>query len=314
MRAFFLLLFASAMLTACVSSKKYNALLENRDYYQNEYKALKVVEEEKQKLESENAVLNAQLRQNTKSLEEATVKIQSLDRSYQDLLKRYDDLLQQNKTLLQSSSSEIKSLTETLSKQRDELDMRSRSLDSLQRELEKRENILKDWESKIGELQEALSAKDAKVAELRNKVNQALLGFTAAELTVTERDGKLYVSLSQNLLFKSGSDQIDVKGKQAIQQLAQVLSANPDIEITVEGHTDTDGTAEYNWDLSVSRATSVVKILAGNGVDQKRMTAAGRSFFVPLVPNTTAENKSKNRRVDIILSPKLDELLQIIRS
>jgi chemotaxis protein MotB len=122
------------------------------------------------------------------------------------------------------------------------------------------------------------------------------------------------VSLSQNLLFKTNSDKIDNNGQLAIRTLAQVLTQNPDIEITVEGHTDSDGTADYNWDLSTARATSVVKLLASSGVDPKRITAAGRSMFQPVVENNSPENKSRNRRVDIILSPRLDQLFQIIRS
>lgn len=308
-----ILIFLALSAFSCVSKKKFLEVDSQRSYLQTEFDRLKMVEKERDQLSEEKAVLNAQLRQMTHGLEDATAKIETITRSNQDLNARYDDLLARNKDLLAASSNEIKSLTEALSNQRDLLDARSRSLDSLQRELASRESRMNDWETKINELQNALHSKDAKVAELRNKINQALLGFTAADLSVTAKNGKLYVSLSQNLLFKSASDKIDDKGKQAIQQLSQVLNTNPDIEITVEGHTDTDGSAEFNWDLSTSRATSVVKLLASNGVDQKRITAAGRSFFAPLVANDSAENKSKNRRVEIILSPKLDELYQIIK-
>lgn len=311
---FTLLLSLLLLLASCVTTKKYNALETEKNVIQEELNRVKGVIQEKQKLSDQYVQLASQHRQNTRDLEEMTAKYKAVDKGYQELNRRYDECLLQNRDLLATSSTEIKQLTERLAQQREELDRRSRYLDSLSRELQYQGSKMDEWQGKITELQSALASKDAKVAELRNKVNTALLGFTAAELTVTEKNGKLYVSLSQNLLFKSASDRIDPKGQQALQQLAKVLTANPEIEVTVEGHTDTDGTADYNWDLSTSRATSVVKLLASSGVEQKRMTAAGRSYFYPIAPNDTAENKSKNRRVEIILSPRLDELYQIIRN
>jgi len=147
---------------------------------------------------------------------------------------------------------------------------------------------------------------------LRSKVNQALLGFTDADLSVSERNGKIYVSLSQNLLFATNSDNIDWKGKKAIRSLADVLKQNPDINITVEGHTDPDGSPAKNWDLSVRRATAVVKILTETNVNAERITASGRSFYYPIASNATAAGKAKNRRTEIILSPRLDQLYKII--
>jgi chemotaxis protein MotB len=151
------------------------------------------------------------------------------------------------------------------------------------------------------------------MAQLRTNLNQALLGFTAADMSISEKDGKLYVSLSQNLLFKTGSDQIDFRGKNALKQVAEALNANPDIDIMVEGHTDSDGAPAANWDLSVRRATAVVKILSDFGVSPARMTAAGRGLYAPVAPNDSAANKALNRRTDIILSPKLDQLYQMIK-
>ena len=138
------------------------------------------------------------------------------------------------------------------------------------------------------------------------------MGFTDSDLTISEKNGKIYVSLSQNLLFASGSDKIDWKGKKAIIQVAQVLNSNQDILVNVEGHTDSDGNPNSNWDLSVRRATAVVKVLTGQGVDAKRVTASGRAFYDPIAPNNSAANKAKNRRTEIILSPKLDLLYDII--
>jgi len=144
-------------------------------------------------------------------------------------------------------------------------------------------------------------------------VIKALTGFQASDLSVAERDGKIYVSLSQDLLFASGSDQIDVKGKDAISKLAGALKGNKDFLINVEGHTDAQGSVDKNWDLSVRRATSVVKILTGAGLDPKVITASGRALYDPLSENESAEGRAKNRRTEIILAPRLNELYQLVR-
>ncbi|MCB0662784.1 MAG: OmpA family protein [Saprospiraceae bacterium] len=300
-------------LFSCVSTKKYNELQNQKDYYEQAYNDLKIVEQQKNECEEEKAVVQARLRQTEQEVADLTLRIQTLDRSNQDMLHRYEDLLNQNRALVNASSSEIRQLTEKLAKQSDELDTRKERLDSLQSELALQEEKLASWQQRIEELQAAMNEKDSRMQMLRDKINQALVGFSATDLTVTPRNGKLYVSLSQNLLFKSGSDDVNANGKKALQQLAGVLKSNPEIEVMVEGHTDNVGTASFNWDLSTSRATSVVKVLAEYGVDQTRMTAAGRSYFQPVVENDSDANKAKNRRVEIILSPKLEELFEIIR-
>ncbi len=308
------LFFAFALVfSGCVSTKKYQELSSEKDFLQASYAELKMVEEEKLHCETEKVKLQRSVKNTIQELEDLTAKSQSQERAQRDLLMRYEHLLSQNKALLASSSSEIKTLTETLSAQQDELDDRTRRQDSLQMELDYQQQSITDWQNRISVLQQALEDRDSRVRALNARINQALVGLTAADLTVTHRDGRLYVSLSQNLLFQSGSDQIDPKGKMALQQLAHVLSTNSDIKIVVEGHTDNVGSASFNWDLSTSRATAVVKVLADSGVDQKRMSASGRSFFQPIVPNDTEANKSKNRRVEIILSPNLDELYRLMK-
>ena len=139
------------------------------------------------------------------------------------------------------------------------------------------------------------------------------VAFLASDLTVEEKDGKIYVSMSQNLLFASGSNKLDQKGKDALAKLATVLSANPNIEILVEEHTATDGTPEFNWDLSVTRATAVVKELTSHGLEPKRVTAAGRAFYVPVDSNDTDQGKTRNRRTEIILAPKYDQLYKLLK-
>ncbi|MBO3272608.1 OmpA family protein [Hymenobacter sp. NBH84] len=179
---------------------------------------------------------------------------------------------------------------------------------------------LKTREAKLAELQQALAAKDKAVNDLRAKVNNALLGFKSNDLKVELRNGKVYVSLSEQLLFKSGSTKVDPKGQDALKKLAQVLQEQPDVNVVVEGHTDnvpiSRGTAgmQDNWDLSVLRATEIARLLTVSGVAPQRVTASGRSQYLPIAPNDNAADKALNRRTEIILTPKLNELFQILDS
>lgn len=194
-------------------------------------------------------------------------------------------------------------------------------------ELALKEKELAERENRLKELKEALDKKDEATTKLNNAIRNALLGFRDDELTVEERDGKVYVSLSNKLLFTSGSATVGEQGKQALQKLAEVMLKNPDIDIEVEGHTDndqfrsrttneTDGRiyVRDNWDLSVMRATSVVKVLTDEyKVDPKRIRASGRGEFFPKDDNATAEGKAKNRRTEIVLTPKLDEVMKLLK-
>jgi chemotaxis protein MotB len=276
-----LLLFAVAALciTGCVTSKKYKALDKLRT-----------------DCESKNTDLTAQ------------VAILQLDTA--KLNAEYTALLNEKSSLEQSSSSEKLNLNKQLIEKQQQLKEK-------QDQLSEKEKLLGDREAKLKELQDKLDQQAAIVNQLRNTVADALLGFKGEDLSVELRNGKVYVSLSENLLFKSGSATVDPKGKDAISKLAQVLEKNPNIDILVEGHTDNvpliPGKFDDNWDLSASRALSIVRILTqDNKVDPKRVTAAGRGQYVPIASNDTPEGRARNRRTEIILSPKLDELYQML--
>ena len=173
-------------------------------------------------------------------------------------------------------------------------------------------------QQRIRELEKVLEEKERAVGDLKTKISRALLDFKEEDLTVEIKNGKVYVSLAEQLLFKSGSIKVDKKGVKALEQMADVLKLNPDINIEVEGHTDdvpVSKTSQYmkdNWDLSVMRATSIVAILIESGLEPTRITASGRGEFDPKSPNEDAENRKKNRRTEIILTPDLDELFQIL--
>lgn len=184
-------------------------------------------------------------------------------------------------------------------------------------ELLAKEKLLLERENALADLKKKLSRQDSITKRLNDVLRNALLGFQSDELSVEIKNGKVYVSMSDKLLFKSGSAAIEDKGKEAIKVLAEVLGKNPDIDILVEGHTDNIPikTSVYrdNWDLSVARATSIVRILTDEyKIPPTRLTASGRGEFSPRSSNETPEGRANNRRTEIILSPKLDEIMNII--
>lgn len=203
-------------------------------------------------------------------------------------------------------------LSSNYNKLNDNYSSSSNKVTQLSSDLQKREQRLR-------EVEDALKKRDAATNALKDKLQQALLGFQQSGLTVDIRDGKVYVSLADKLLFPSGSIVIDEHGKQALQQLAAVLNKEADINIAVEGHTDIKkvinlGQIKDNWDLSVLRATSVTRYLTDvQKVDPKRLTATGKSEYQPIDPGTTPDALAKNRRIEIVLSPKLDELYNLIK-
>jgi chemotaxis protein MotB len=185
--------------------------------------------------------------------------------------------------------------------------------------LQEREDELAQKSQRLKDLEEALAQKDRDVQNLKNKLLDALKGFKDSGLSVEIKNGKVYVSMSEKLLFASGSTEVDQKGKDALKELAKLLEKEKDINIMVEGHTDNvplkgTGCNKDNWDLSVARANAITKIILGSAtIDPSRITSAGRGEFFPLVLNDTPENRAKNRRTEIILTPNLDALFDIMK-
>ena len=185
--------------------------------------------------------------------------------------------------------------------------------------LNQKKNELNERERTINELQQMINAQNEKVRKLLSSVKDALLGFSSDELTVREKDGKVYVAMSDKLLFQSGSARLDKRGEEALGKLAEVLNKQTDIDVFIEGHTDNKpiNTVLFkdNWDLSVIRATSVVRILIKNyNVNPLQIQPSGRGEYMPVDDNETAEGRSKNRRTEIIMAPKLDKLFQMLQS
>lgn len=269
-------------------------------------------------LEKDTTVLGTSLRQMTKNYDQ-------LDRTYRELLELNDRIKEGNTAEIQKMQRKINETQADLLTKEDDLKKlelalsdKSKNLDKLQADLNNTQSELEAREQRVKELESILHRKDSVVNALKDKVADALYGFEKDGLTVHLKNGKVYVSMENQLLFRSGSYTVDAKGKDAILKLAKVLEKNPDISILVEGHTDTDpyngsGALSDNWDLSVIRATQIVKILTDAGkIAPNRITAAGRGEFMPLEDADTKEAKAKNRRIEIILSPKLDELFEIL--
>jgi chemotaxis protein MotB len=254
-----------------------------------------------------------QLMDDTTSLGE---DIRNRSRKLAELEGQYSQLDQHYKNLLGSSgrlNREVAQQSEQLLALRESLEQTRRLNDSLSVNLEEREK-------KVKELETILANQEKAVQDLRNRIQNALLNFKENDLTVQVKNGKVYVSLAEQLLFASGSIEVDPKGQQALNQLAQAIKDQKDLNILVEGHTDNvpvSRKSQYmqdNWDLSVMRATAITKILTRNGVSPKQVTASGRAEFTPVAANDTAQNKAKNRRTEIIITPNLDELFKILES
>ncbi|WP_298733963.1 OmpA family protein [uncultured Chitinophaga sp.] len=192
----------------------------------------------------------------------------------------------------------------------------SQSASATQNQLNQSKAAFAEQQRKLEQLQSLLDQQKRTAAELRKKMADALSGFSSSELTVTQKNGKVYVSLSENLLFPSGSADVNAKGKEALSKLAAVLIVNPDIAVNIEGHTDSIPIrTKYpdNWALSTARSTAIVRILTNTyQVDPVRVIASGHSQYDPVESNSTPEGRAKNRRTEIILSPKLDELYKLL--
>ena len=306
--------------TSCVSTQKYNDMKTARDHYKAEVANLNALEKENTELQNKIRVADSQLSQLKSGQEQQKTELERIREYNQELSARYEDAVKDNASLLSSYSNEKMVMDQRLSSSQDELWRQERQLQGLEQtigvqsySMETMRTDLLTREQRVAELEKRLIEKDAQMSQLRTSLNQALLGYTDSDLSVTERNGKIYLTLSQNLLFSAGSDKLDAKGVKAIEQLSGALNQNPSIEIIVEGHTDNTGAVDYNWDLSVRRATAVVKILAINGVPPDRMMASGRGMHQPTVPNTTPENRAKNRRTEIILSPNMDKILELAK-
>ena len=306
-----------SLTTSCVSKKIYQDL-------ENKYADLK---KEHNALTDENGILKTdknQLELDKNKLQTEFDKVKAerdkLAADYAATKKSLDNL-KASYTALEKDSNEA--LESNIKKNREllaQLEAKEKALAAEQDRLNKLKKDLESSSSRLAELEKMIADKEAAMKKLKETLSKSLKAFEGKGLTVTERDGKVYVSMENKLLFESGSWTVGSEGKKAVDLVGKVLGDNPDISVLIEGHTDNDkitgtigGGVENNWDLSTKRATAIVNILTANAkVNKENLTAAGRGEYAPLMSNETAEGKAKNRRIEIILTPKLDEISKML--
>lgn len=281
------------------------------------------LEELKEQTAKDQKTINGLNRDTTiigSNLRNMNSKYEKLNILNEQLMDRLNKLLAGSTNDNAKLSGDLQLTNEQLLKKQDELKLLETKLNQQKQDLEGLSVELKKREARVNELEEVLKKKDQAAADLRKKLGDALFNFENKGLTITQKNGKVYVSLDESLLFASGKTAVESKGVEALKNVAKVLEQNSDINVVVEGHTDDvpmkgAGEIKDNWDLSVMRATSVTKILLTSAkIDAKRITSAGRGEFFPLDSSKTADARKKNRRTEIILTPKLDELLKVLGS
>ncbi|MDR0606249.1 MAG: OmpA family protein [Bacteroidales bacterium] len=323
-KIFFVFLGTSILFASCVTKQKYTECttdLSNCEEARKELSAQKLDLDNKiTEFEVQRGKMQAQIRQ----LESDTTHLGRLSRemssNYTSLQANYDDLTAAYKTMSAGNKKEAEAMLGQLQEAQRKLDEKEKEIKSLMTDLDKKSSDLEEKNTKLIELQNILSKKDADVQALKNKIKSALVGFEGSGLQVTEKNGKVYVSMDEKLLFASGKFSVDAKGEAALKELSKILEADKDINVMVEGHTDnvpfsaaSAAQIRDNWDLSVMRATTIVKtILKYGDIDPNRLTASGRGEYVPLDTADTKEARAKNRRTEIILTPKLDALFEIL--
>lgn len=318
--------------TSCVSKKEFSAVSDelNRSLATQsiQTKQIDSLRRHVSQLQYDSAAAQASIRKfiedsisQSKNLHQANIEIEELKKNNNDLM---------NKITSTSNSGEIKSLLgdlhktqEKLQKREDELNETEKNLKVSKEQLEKsasalskKEKELKEKEKKVSEMSNIISRQDSILKSLRSRVAATFKNFQGKGIEVINKNGKVYVSLDEKLMFKSGKWEIDEKGANALKTLSKFLAGNRDVNVVVEGHTDSlayrgNGYILDNWDLSAKRATAIVRILLENkGVNPAKISASGRAEFCPINDNSTSESRSKNRRTEIILSPDLDELIE----
>lgn len=307
------IIMALALSSCVVGKKKFTASQAENQRLQTENEVLleKLDEQTKENVDLDlaNKSLTAEVQQLQVDTTDCGQKLRDAQKKIKELSKLYEDLNTKSKQELAKTAMENQQLQLELAEKKRELEDKENSLNLLQQELQLREK-------RLNELQDLLAKKDQAITDLKKSIENALLNFNKDELTVELRDGKIYVSLAEQLLFKSGSTSVDPKGQDALKKLAGALKSQVDIDILIEGHTDSipikTACIKDNWDLSVLRATSIVRILTDAGITPEMIVPSGRGEFKPVESNDTKDGRAKNRRTEIILSPKLDEVFKIL--
>lgn len=312
-------LLSTALLTACVPARKYEEANSRAKALQAQADAAEARARDAEAAVADQRAATDEMKRRMTRLEQDTTVLGSSLRTmtvqYDKINNLNNELLEKYNKLLAGSGSENRKLLSDLEALRLDLMNREDSVAALGKRVSDKQAALAAREAELAALQAELAQKDAAMKALKDRVSSALTGFEGKGLTVVQKDGRVYVSMENKLLFPSGSYAVDAKGKELIVKLAKAIEGEKDLNVLVEGHTDTDkvlggGAIKDNWDLSVMRATSVVRIMQENSrLDPVRVTAAGRSEYIPVDP----ADKAKNRRIEIILAPDLKELMKLVK-
>lgn len=306
-----------SLTTSCVSKKIYQDLENKYADLKKEHNALSdentTLKTDKNQLEADKNKLQTELDMTKAERDKLAADYAATKKSLDNLKASYAALEKDSNDALEANINKNRQLLA-------ELEAKQKALAAEQDRLNKLKKDLEASSTRLAELEKMMADKDAAMKKLKETLSKSLKAFEGKGLTVTERDGKVYVSMENKLLFESGSWTVGAEGKKAVDLVGKVLGDNPDISVLIEGHTDNDkitgsigGGVENNWDLSTKRATAIVNILSANAkVKKENLTAAGRGEYAPLMSNETAEGKAKNRRIEIILTPKLDEISKML--
>lgn len=316
------------LLSACVTPKIHNALHAEYDKVkgeiENKDKKIISLNEKVEQLEGDIATIKKQMAAMRKDSVQNGKALNSLQKAYNELSNTYDFLASKNSRNMAEKAKETKALLKQLEQaqnnllaKEDELNELSNSLVEKEEALKKAQKELEARSARVAELESIINKKDSMVTILKMRISKALIGLEGEGLTIVQKNGKVYISLEEDLLFASGKYQVGAVGISALNKLAAALANQNDLEILVEGHTDSipisKGLVKDNWDLSVLRATAVVKVLMSNpNLNPTQLTAAGRGEYLPVNSNETFEGRAGNRRIEIILAPNLDDLFDLL--
>lgn len=314
---------------ACVPARKLDELQVKYDQLDSDYSLLKTMKEygdtSLAELKSKYTKLEAEYTDVVYKCEEQKAAYEKTEASYKILNENYKNLVNSNENTKKDLRYELERLDKELDIKKGELFAKEAKLEAQQTEANKLKTDLEalstsliEREKRVNELETKLVAQEKAVTDLKNKLTESLIGYKNSGISVVEKEGKIYVSLDNSLLFASGKTDIDWKGKTALLKVAESLQNLEDFDIVVEGHTDNQAmnssTIKDNWDLSVLRATSVVRYMTTDGkMDPIKIIPSGRSKYVPVNAEDTKEARAENRRIEIILTPKLDQLMNIIK-
>lgn len=327
--SFILIIFISSIIVSCVPARKLEELQLSYDDLKSQFEEMKTLKEFGEKSLADLQTRFGNLSNDYENLKsECDQQREDFDKtkaSYEILNRNYKELVNSNENTKKDLRYELERLDKQLNDKKRELFSKESSLlakekeaNDLKKDLDKLAESLRERENRVNELESKLAAQETAVNDLKNRLTNSLIGYKNSGISVIEKDGKVYVSLDNSLLFQSGKIDIDWKGKTALLKVAESLQNIEDFDIMVEGHTDNipmkSSTIKDNWDLSVLRATSVVRYLTTEGkMDPIKIIPSGRSKYLPVDSSKTKEARAKNRRIEIILSPKLDSIIELLK-